>query len=233
MFPTYASACSDAVHYASACACIGVTGSVTTVAAPVTTVTVPATYSPNTVTVLKTEATQTTTDIAATSTFTTTAATATTTEITYFDGTGPFKLEVTLDDNDDQYLGNYVSLYYYDGFTLGPLFVSAGEDTATIFFFDTSGVLRLVEDPTIAIGVPIPEDPFFADWVAYNAPLQALFELADLVCTIAAGSYEFDCNEGSSYSLCLHVDTADVSYASDEYIGSGSCARAILTAVPV
>lgn len=43
--PAYASACSGAVRYSSACSCIGITATTTTVAAPSTTTTVQATVS--------------------------------------------------------------------------------------------------------------------------------------------------------------------------------------------
>ncbi|KAF3903277.1 hypothetical protein ABW20_dc0109235 [Dactylellina cionopaga] len=48
--PAYASACSGAVRYSSACSCIGITGATTTVDAPLTTVTITTTDSTTTAT---------------------------------------------------------------------------------------------------------------------------------------------------------------------------------------
>lgn len=82
--PTYASACSGAVRYSSACSCIGVTAETITANSPVTTVTVSQTVTPTTLTVESTVATVDATTIVATRTVIVTVTdvvSATTTEV--------------------------------------------------------------------------------------------------------------------------------------------------------
>lgn len=68
VIPTYASACSGAVRYSSACSCIGVTAETITADSPVTTVTVSTTETPTTVTIDSTVATVDATTVVATQT---------------------------------------------------------------------------------------------------------------------------------------------------------------------
>ncbi|MCJ1438399.1 hypothetical protein MMC27_007787, partial [Xylographa pallens] len=72
--PSYASACSGSVGYSSACSCVGVTRSTTTVATPTTTTTITVT-SPAFTTQITTDATVVLTTVDSTSTFLTTDST--------------------------------------------------------------------------------------------------------------------------------------------------------------
>jgi hypothetical protein len=140
--PSYASACSGAVRYSSACSCVGVTARTTYAPTPVTTITVSSTYTPTTVTVSRTVLTRTGTATIATETVTTTDATVTAVATVSVEGLFYIKVQQPGAELDGKYVQNewWPSAPYSDYSLLN--FVASSTDGASKFYIDANGYIR-------------------------------------------------------------------------------------------
>ncbi|KAJ6256904.1 hypothetical protein Dda_7787 [Drechslerella dactyloides] len=119
--PNYASWCSGAVRYSSACSCMGVTGTTVTIPAETTTATTDTTVTDTTTTVTETISTEivtvfdaTTTVVVTDTTVTSSTAVATHTDITYIPLSARFNIQVQTGSVQGQYLNkasnNFVAI---------------------------------------------------------------------------------------------------------------------------
>ena len=221
--PSYASACSGTVRFSSACACIGVTGSTTTItpAATVSTVTVSVTSTPTVVVgvtatetlpvtiteaseVLVTETAVTTITDLVSSVVIETVVVPTTTTATV-DVAPPVCTSFALQAESGPHQGLYVDA------SSGLLeFASAEESSGSTFAYDpTTSLVTVLNAPGLS-GLPLStlvNPPYDADWVA---PADGLPPL-DCTLTVdpATGilAQSFDCTTSIGYNYFYSCDS--------------------------
>ncbi|MCJ1412899.1 hypothetical protein MMC19_006999 [Ptychographa xylographoides] len=133
--PTYASACSGSVRYSSACSCIGVTASTTTVAASTVTVTESSTVTPTGIAGYTTVSTEVVTVTDSTTAITTTDATVTVTSTSTVAPTPQPTFVLVADNGPFQGQYAFVGIGGYINFTATAL-------QATEFTISPSGMLE-------------------------------------------------------------------------------------------